>query len=255
MDFESWGLVGNIMEQTALRAKWIEENGQGREFYSDGYRVPTIEDQAMKISEIFGVDFSGFPVALSELPCGAENNFVILDWHAVADNYSEAVGIAIEALVRKYSLRYKYFDFSEKALMRKPETENCIRKIAQRQGGKDFLVIPAQSGIRNIGRHPGERRPLFPGEFDLSTWEAACMLIATEGRFALPKILGQCLDLLCAGDLSSGSEFDPESGKFTPQAPVYTPRFFLGRKQIELGAQFSGASHTYQGFATGWAMG
>jgi|SRR5208337_2532792 len=125
--------------------------------------------------------------SLGELPEGAEGWFVIPKPEKVAKTYGEALETALTHLAaqrggkftnwRDGKLGPKYLRLTEK-------TQKALEALSATQSG-DFLIIPAQFGIRHRGRSVRRAREVFVAkEFGLGPFETAIMLLTHPKRLA-----------------------------------------------------------------------
>lgn len=117
--------------------------------------------------------------SLGELPEGAEGWFVIPKPEKVGKTYGEALETVLKHLAverqgkftnwREGKLGPKYLRLTEK-------TQKALETLSAQQSG-DFLIIPAQFGIRHRGRSVRRAREVFVAkEFGLGPFETAVML-------------------------------------------------------------------------------
>jgi len=127
------------------------------------------------------------------LPEGAEGWFVIPNWEKSGmRNYQGAAGRMPDSLIN-----YGYCDFNADFFRRHILTEKALRFIYQQQREFDFLIIPAQFGLRHKGksvRHA--RETFFSGEFGLGVYEVGCMILTHPER----EFDKEQIHIDCAGD-------------------------------------------------------
>ena len=176
--------------------------------YPAGYEVKTLEQQTDILRQALpelslGTDVAGHVKFLDEyrtttkLPAGAEGFFIIPRWQKVASTYGEALKkvLALLAKSRKF-FNYRSGQLGAKQLRQSVRTSAMLAKLAEGQPG-DFIVLPAQLGLRHRGRSVRRAREVFlANEFGLDAFTVACILLTHSER----EQVWEQLHIDCSGD-------------------------------------------------------
>lgn len=236
-------IVSKIRE-LSVSNQFVSEETESSRTYPDGYSVKTLEVQTDIIRQALpelslGMDVAHHVTHLNEfrtkteLPTGAEGFFFIPRWQKVAPTYGEALEKVL-ALLAKSRKFYNYRDgqLGEKQLRQSVRTSEMLAKLADlsaeasaKVGGQpgDFIIIPAQVGMKHRGRSVRRAREIFTAnEFGLDAFTIACILLAHPER----EQMWEQLHIDCSGD-----EYSPFAGGRFDDAPYF--RFNDGRLEFD----------------------
>ncbi|MEI6281059.1 MAG: hypothetical protein WCP17_03630 [bacterium] len=149
-------------------------------------------------------------------------------WQKVAQTYNQAVEKVL-GLIKKTSrgmfenCREGQLDFGRFCQVSK--TENAFYELSVDQGNGDFVIFPAQFGVRHRGRSVRRVREILPShEFGLGAFATGVMLLTHPNRL----LDHNDLYIDCPGDrfdeVASSTRFD------------HAPLFSFSRGKIKFGA-------------------
>ncbi len=219
--------------------------------YPSGYSVKSLEQQTDILRKALpelslGTDVAGHVAFLEEfrsktkLPVGAEGFFIVPRWQKVAATYGEALEkvLALLAKSRKF-YNYRTGQLGEKQLRQSIRTSAMLAKLAEGTPG-DFIIIPAQLGLRHRGRSVRRAREVFvANEFGLDAFEVACILLTHPER----EQIWEQLHIDCAGD-----EFSADADGQFDGAPCVS----FNDGKLEFGTNDVGNAGGYYGSASGF---
>jgi len=187
--------------------------------YPEGYRGPNSPaEQLVRLVRIFGLD-PGPALTLSQhlpkLPYGAEGWFVVPTDDALKRKFFRKAVSADEKFthIRRLMLRKvaehvvlnfwrDLFRLDPQNLRSCERTKRALERIAITQADSDFLIIPAQLGLRHYDRSPDQAREFFIGsahapealargdEFGLGIVEISSILLTHHERLYRDQDLG-----------------------------------------------------------------
>lgn len=232
------------LNQFGLPNQYADEEVESTHVYLSGYTAPApIPEQHAALRKVFD-ELYGYDERAVSMPVPAicEGLFLLPRWVRVAPTYGEAVEKALEALSRSLSGRfynYRQGELAAEFLRRHVRTTDKLRELATQQRESDFLIVPAQFGMRHRGRSVRRVREVFQAnEFGLGAFEIACMLIAHPTRLAHYDDLW--LD-------APGDEYAPDAGGEFSSAP----RFRFDDGQVEFGTSWFGDAGDGYGSVSG----
>jgi len=192
--------------------------------YPAGYEVKSLERQTDILRQALpklslGTDVAGHVKFFDEyrtttkLPAGAEGFFIIPRWQKVAATYGEALEEVLALLDKSRKFyNYRSGQLGAKQLRQSVRTSAMLAKLAEGQPG-DFIVLPAQLGLRHRGRSVRRAREVFlANEFGLDVFTVACILLTHPER----EQVWEQLHIDCAGD-----EYSPDADGQFESAPFF----------------------------------
>lgn len=204
--------------------------------YPAGYAVKTLEQQTDILCKAFPTLSTSMDVgchvayldkfrAEHALPVGAEGYFMFPRWQKVAGTYGEALEIVLTLLAKSRKFHnYRKGELGEKQLRQSVRTSAMLAKCTEGQPG-DFIILPAQLGLRHRGRSVRRAREVFLGnEFGLDAFTVACILLTHHER----ERVWEQLHIDCSGD-----EYAPVADGQFGSAPCFI--FHVGRLRFGSG--------------------
>lgn len=188
------------------------------------------------------------------LPGGAEGWFAIPRWQKFAENYAVAAEV-VHAKWRKTPFWQEFWvsSFCEKGMecitsgtrlpgagSIKPDrirqhsaSTHMLAEIEKVQSG-EILLIPAQHGLRHLGRSVIEARHSFaPNEFGLGVFAGLCMALTHPERYS------QTLGAFFPGDESEGryewSKYKPGDFGFVPKVSEWNEKIAFVMSESSIG--------------------
>jgi len=207
-----------LIQRLSVSNQFAGEEVESSCTYPNGYSVKTLEKQTDILRQLLldlslGMDVAHHVTYLNEfrtkteLPAGAEGFFIIPRWQKVASTYGEALEkvLALLAKSRKF-YNYREGQLGEKQLRQSVRTSEMLAKLADlsaeasaKAGGQpgDFIIIPAQVGMKHRGRSVRRAREIFTAnEFGLDAFTVACILLTHPER----EQVWEQLHIDCSGD-------------------------------------------------------
>lgn len=210
-------LIGRFIAENRLTDKHKDEEVKSSYGYLSGYRAPKPVAEQVKILRGLFPQLAEGDIAsgLPENTDGAEGNFVVPRWQAIAPTYGEAVEIVLGLLSTDYGGRFK--NWREGKLgsdrLRQSDKSASAWDTLWKTQRSDILVVSAQFGIRHRGRSVRRAREVFvSAEFGLGAFAVGIMLLTHLDR--LQNVNDLWLD--CAGD-----EYAPAAGGEFVSAPIF----------------------------------
>jgi hypothetical protein len=220
--------------------------------YPDGYAVKTLEQQTDILRKVLpalstGSDVGGHVAFLdayranTKLPVGAEGFFIVPRWQKIAGTYGDALETVLALLAKSRNFyNWRSGQLGKKQLRQSVRTSAMLAKLAEGQPG-DFIILPAQLGLRHRGRSVRRAREVFLGnEFGLDAFTVACILLTHPER----EQVWEQLHIDCAGD-----EYSPDAGGQFDRAP----RFDFGDGRLKFGSVWVGHAFGRYGSASGFS--
>lgn len=153
--------------------------------YASGYRPKPLAKQFERLKELF--PHLNYPENFNtseKLPEYSEGWFAIPKWNTIAPVYGEAVAKVLEILEKDRGrlVQNTYHPFEHKKIIQSKRSI-AFQEAIYAQSDNDFVVIPAQFGIRHRGRNHVRSQDLFiANEYGLGTFEVAIMLLTHPER-------------------------------------------------------------------------
>ncbi|MFA7302795.1 MAG: hypothetical protein WC030_03545 [Candidatus Paceibacterota bacterium] len=235
-------LIASFIGDNRNDSKYKDEEVESNCGYLSGYTKPRpLAEQAARLRELFpGIELT-YDETERPVPAGAEGNFLILNWHAIALTYVEAVQIVFAKL--KETRDNAFINYRENEMTsanlhetaRKGEAMATLR-LKQRH---NLLVVAAQFGLRHAGRSMRRARVVIGGKgFGLGAFEIGVMLLTHPERVAHYDDLW----VDCPGD-----EFKPSD----KSAFGYAPYFFCDGGGLAFHVFEDGVESDHSGSASG----
>lgn len=216
--------ITKLLKELSVSNQFANEEVESSYTYPDGYSLRTLEQQTYLLRQSFpelslGMDVAHYVTHLNkfrsntELPTGAKGFFIIQRWQKVAPTYGEALEKVL-ALLTKSRKFYNYRDgqLGEKKLRQSVRTSEMLAKLTEGQPG-DFIIIPAQVGMKHRGHSVRRARELFTAnEFGLDAFTVACILLTHPER----EQVWEQLHIDCSGD-----EYSPDADGQFDSAPYF----------------------------------
>ncbi len=247
--------VSELIAKLSITNQYADEEVESTYGYLSGYTKPkTIAEQVNTFSGLLSgttIGFADADIARGELPDGEEGHFAIPRWQKIAPTYGEAVQKVLDLLNRPtaieqaYGGRFKNWregQLGPNNLRQSAKSVSVWEKLGNEQMG-DFLVVPAQFGLRHRGRSVRRAREVMrKEEFGLGAFAVGIMLLTHMDR--LQNVDDLWID--CTGD-----EFhDPQNS----DAPFdHAPFFSFYDDELEFDADWSDRSDAHYGSASGWS--
>lgn len=141
----------------------------------------TVADQIEQLAKVFpGLDYTLPPEVI--VPEEAEGNFVIPKWNKVGRTYGAALQVIFGSLGKrkKYPLElldeYLTAEFWNKRGEWVEKTRTSLKLLSDKSSS-DIIVVPAQFGLRHLGKSPdGALCEMSDNEFALDPFAISCML-------------------------------------------------------------------------------
>lgn len=185
--------------------------------YPQGYAVKPACEQLVALTKHFpGLDTRSVLARSKELPGlpqGAEGWFAVPKFERVGKTYNEAVERILDLIAKTWTFHNYHSDkLGEKYLRLSERTMFALRMLGEKQKG-DFLLIPAQFGLRHRGRSVRRVRIVYtPNEFGLGSFIVGCMLLSHPERL----VQEEQLHIDCPGD-----GYSPDADGDFSDAPVF----------------------------------
>lgn len=208
-----------LVRKYAATSEYAYEEEASDAVYPAAYRLRRITEQRKRLQEIFPqslFDSIDNGAGTYPLPTEAEGYFVIPRWQSLAATYSEAVELVLTKLKEVYGGRFYHHRTGEivaNRLRERPDKASFFKRLAEDQGNKNLLVIPAQFGLLHRGRSMRRARvAVKANEVCLGAFEIGIMLLTHPDR------------LVEYGDLwvfCSGDEYVELDGDSSQRAPYF----------------------------------
>lgn len=213
--------------------------------YPEGYAVKPVCEQLVELSKHFPELDTSSVLACSketrELPAGAEGWFAVPKWEKVGKTYNDALKTVLTKIAgsRKF-YNYRKGNLGPKYLRLSERTSTALEMLGKNQEG-DYLLIPAQFGMRHRGRSVRRVRELIgnSSEFGLGSFAVVCMTLAHPEQF----IRWEQLHVDCAGD-----EYAPDADGVFSCAPL----FFWSDGEVRFSAYWVDSPSSGPGSASGF---
>jgi len=188
--------------------------------YLSGYKPNSkgITEQTNRLRELFpGIGgYANEKLVEQVLPENAEGWFAIPRWEKVAPTYGEAVQKVLDLIKQTRNgafYNYREGELGSNRLRQSAKSVSVFQKLAGGQEGQDILVVPAQFGIRHLGRSVLRAREVMnANECGLGAFAIGIMLLTHPER--LQYYYDFWID--CAGD-----EFAPGVGGVFSGSPYF----------------------------------
>jgi hypothetical protein len=236
-----------LIKRCSLSNQFANEEVRSSYVYPPNYQGPKpIGDQvrclakALALSPDATLTYIEEVVSTWALPAGAEGLFAIPRWEKVAATYCAALQKILDLLAgQRRFFNYRQGEIGPERLRQYAPTAAALEAIGQQQPG-DFLVLPAQFGMRHRGRSSRRAREvLSANEFGLGAFALGSMAYVHPERF----VTSEELDVDAIGD-----EFAPDAGGHFSKAPY----FCFGGDELEFGAGYVDGAHVSFGGASGF---
>lgn len=193
------GLLENYEnEETDFKQDYLSQNRN---------RPKSIFEQLKILRDIFPELYSAnTSMADTPHPPEAEGWFVIPPWKKIANNYVGALRVILQKIRTRTGGPHFLNSFeglidscgdANIDLQPTQQTVQFWDKIKEKQKRWDFLIIPAQRGLRHKGRSPRRAcRVMNSSEFGLDAFSVGVTLLTHPGRLSNP----QDLHIHCIGD-------------------------------------------------------
>lgn len=217
-----------------------EEEVGSSMLYPAGRKIKTIQQQLLLLTEYFPsikAEVSG----MDELPDATERWVVVPRHSVIASDYNKALEIALDFLQRErpYFLNWRKGELGKDYLRLTRRTERALNKLNGAVLG-DCLAIPAQLGLRHLGRSARRAHVLLkPNEFGLGPFETAIFLLTHPEWLSAPNDLGvDCI----------GCEYTPYGHGYFK----YILFFYFSGDTLRFGDRWCGCPDRKFGPATGF---
>lgn len=212
--------VTALLKDLSVSDKYKGEEVKSDKVYPPGFKVKPIGDQIQFLVDHLGCrgEVTGvMTVVEPPLPQHAEGYFVIPRWQNIAPTYGEALAkvfAAIKATRKDVFQDYTNGNIGPNYLRQTPRNIAFLERLAAEQpGNSNFLVIPAQFGLRHRGRSVRRALEVMQvNEYGLDAFSVAIMILTHGERFT--KYEDLCVD--CAG-----SEYSPDADGDFSGAPRF----------------------------------
>ncbi|MEX0621880.1 MAG: hypothetical protein WD187_02720 [Candidatus Woykebacteria bacterium] len=225
----NWGAIQvigrGVIDQATFEAAvkevvnpFAEEKEELRWFYPDGWKPTTVEGQLAILQEVYvdlalnGSHVEGYAAGIT-VPEAADGLFVVPKPSSIAAK----LGITVDPLVEGYGQllegslldrlekqrkfkNYRAGQLTPDRVRMRQSAADEIRKLEAEQPEGDFLVFPAQTGMKWGGYSPQNARwdieHKSENEFPLPAWCVGHILLTNPGRLEAYEILW----IDCPGD-------------------------------------------------------
>ncbi len=213
--------------------------------YPEGYAVKPICEQLVVLAKHFpNLNSSPVLACSKELPAlstDAEGWFVVPRFEKVAGNYNEAVEKVLGMIgSTRIFHNYRKGQSGPKYLRQSDRTTTALQMLGAKQQG-DYLLIPAQFGLRHRGRSTRRVREIIgnSNEFGLGIFVTGCMLLSHPERL----VKWEQLHIDCPGD-----EYSPGADGEFSVAPI----FYFHDGRVKFDTYWVGDPGAHCGSASGF---
>lgn len=210
-------IVASVMK-LSISNQFADEEVPSEYGYLSGYNsgVKPITEQTERLRELLpGIGCADINLAEQALPENAEGYFAIPRWQKVAPTYGEALEKVLDLLAstRKF-INYRKCQLGPNYLRLIKKTAEAFEAYGKEQDSfANILVIPAQFGLRHVGRSVRRARAVMSRhEFGLDPFTIGIMLLTHPGRFMYYDDLW----IHCAG-----AEYSPDGDGFFSKALLF----------------------------------
>ena len=193
-------LISEFIKKHRYANQFTNEETTSDYTYPEGYEILPIDEQIIKLVEIFNLDSTAAAEYIENLPVlpeGAEGWFAIPRRDKIGATYNEAVETALTKLGESREFyNYRNGELDENYLRQHQRSIEMWDKLYSEQSG-DIIIVPAQFGLRHRGKSVRRARETFStNEFGLGAFATCCMLLTHPKRL---QKLGE-LEFDCSGD-------------------------------------------------------
>ena len=175
-----------LIHKLARLSAFAGEEVESELGYPEGFRIRSVQEQAkalLALEPFRNLDASHVDeLASGDLPDGAEGWAVLPNPLEVAENYHQALGVALDLIAASRQFQnWRKGELTEKHLRLREKTAKAHAKLNEQPG--DFWVVPLQFGLKYGGKSVRRARVLFTeNEFGLGAYEVAVLLLTHPDR-------------------------------------------------------------------------
>ena len=171
--------------------KFEEEEVVSSMLYPAGRKIKTIQQQLLLLAGYFP-SLKAKLSSVGKPPSAAEGWIVIPNYSVIALDYNQALETALDLLQKERPrlLNWRKGELGKNYLRLTRRTEKALHKLNKMNRG-DYLVIPAQLGLRHLGRSARRTHILLEtNEFGLGPFETTIFLLTHPEWLSTPDDLG-----------------------------------------------------------------